>query len=307
MHQKAYSHGKLLITGEYAILDGAWGLALPTKLGQSLSLHPIEGKSWQWNSYLHNKQLWQQIEFDTKAILEFDQSLNELDFKGRILQLLHAIFQLKSPLLSTNQAFQVKTQLEFPKDWGLGSSSTLVANLAECFQVNAYELLELSFGGSGYDLACAKAKQALIYQRQGFTPKISYTALSPKLTSHVYFVYRNQKQNSREAIQYYRQTPKPNLNTAIKQLNLITKDLTSTDDLNHGEDLLLKHEAIIGKLINQTPVQQKLFSDYSSGIVKSLGAWGGDFMLVTAKQPQDLDYFRDKGYSIIKTYSSFVL
>ncbi len=307
MHQKAYSHGKLLITGEYAILDGALGLALPTKLGQSLSLQPIEGKTWQWKSYLHNKQLWQQIEFDTKAILEFDQSLNELDFKGRILQLLHAIYQLKSPLLNTSQAFQVKTQLEFPKDWGLGSSSTLVANLAECFQVNAYKLLQLSFGGSGYDLACANAKQALIYQRQGFMPKISYTALSQKLTSHFYFVYRNQKQNSREAIQQYHETPKQDLQNAINQLDAITKALTSTDSLHQAEDLLLKHEAIIGKLINQAPIQQKLFSDYSTGIVKSLGAWGGDFMLVTAKQPQDLDYFRDKGYPIIKAYSSFIL
>ena len=29
--EKFYSHGKLLITGEYAVLDGAKAIALPTK------------------------------------------------------------------------------------------------------------------------------------------------------------------------------------------------------------------------------------------------------------------------------------
>ena len=34
--QTFYSNGKLLITGEYVVLDGAKALALPTKFGQSL-------------------------------------------------------------------------------------------------------------------------------------------------------------------------------------------------------------------------------------------------------------------------------
>ena len=40
--QKFYSHGKLLITSEYAVLDGAKALAVPTKLGQSLKVKSIE-------------------------------------------------------------------------------------------------------------------------------------------------------------------------------------------------------------------------------------------------------------------------
>ena len=34
--QKYYSNGKLLLSGEYLILDGAYGLALPTSLGQEM-------------------------------------------------------------------------------------------------------------------------------------------------------------------------------------------------------------------------------------------------------------------------------
>ena len=34
--QRFYSNGKLLLSGEYLILDGATGLALPTKTGQEM-------------------------------------------------------------------------------------------------------------------------------------------------------------------------------------------------------------------------------------------------------------------------------
>ena len=38
--ERYYSNGKLLLTGEYAVLDGATALALPTKFGQSLEVSP---------------------------------------------------------------------------------------------------------------------------------------------------------------------------------------------------------------------------------------------------------------------------
>jgi len=39
-----YSHGKLLLTAEYVILDGAKALALPTKFGQEMEISPISEK-----------------------------------------------------------------------------------------------------------------------------------------------------------------------------------------------------------------------------------------------------------------------
>ena len=38
-----YSNGKLLITGEYLVLDGAEALALPTKFGQNLIIENASG------------------------------------------------------------------------------------------------------------------------------------------------------------------------------------------------------------------------------------------------------------------------
>ena len=43
-----YSHGKLLLTAEYVVLDGAKALALPTKYGQSLTVKTIEPLKLIW-------------------------------------------------------------------------------------------------------------------------------------------------------------------------------------------------------------------------------------------------------------------
>ena len=40
--QTFYSNGKLLLTGEYLVIDGAKALAIPTQKGQSLSVKETE-------------------------------------------------------------------------------------------------------------------------------------------------------------------------------------------------------------------------------------------------------------------------
>ena len=39
-----YAHGKLLLTGEYGVLDGALSLALPARYGQHMQVHPLHEK-----------------------------------------------------------------------------------------------------------------------------------------------------------------------------------------------------------------------------------------------------------------------
>ena len=52
-----HSHGKLLITGEYAVLDGALSLALPTAKGQSLQA-TISDNDLVWKAFDADQQLW---------------------------------------------------------------------------------------------------------------------------------------------------------------------------------------------------------------------------------------------------------
>ena len=46
-----YSYGKLLITGEYLVLDGAKAFALPLSCGQSLNYKEIDNNLIKWTSY----------------------------------------------------------------------------------------------------------------------------------------------------------------------------------------------------------------------------------------------------------------
>ena len=52
-------------------------------------------------------------------------------------------------------------------------------------------------------------------------------------------------------------------------------------------------------------IKNILFKDYQSGAIKSLGAWGGDFILVTGNK-QNMKYFAEKGYNEIIPYKDLV-
>lgn len=299
--QKYYSHGKLLITGEYVVLDGAEALALPSKFGQSLNIKPIEGRQFEWTSYLKNGEVWQHVKFN---IDDFRNPSTSDKFESRLFQILNVIYQSNPNLFSQTYAFS--TQLEFDKDWGLGSSSTLISNLAEWAQIDAYELLAKTFGGSGYDIAAAKMHAPFIYQRTNKQIFTTAVKIHDKLRPHIYFVYLNQKQNSREAIKAYRKIPSEQQKNTIDKISKIAHKIINTSDLYTFERLLKDHEQILSDIINQKTIQDLRFKDYQSGIVKSLGAWGGDFVLVTAKHQGELDYFKAKGYDTIYAYEELI-
>ena len=83
----------------------------------------------------------------------------------------------------------------------------------------------------------------------------------------------------------------------IKKLNNLTEVISSTVDFNEFEKAIDDHETIIGDLINRKPIKDVLFSNFS-GSIKSLGAWGGDFILVT-KSGDTVKYFKEMGYTTI--------
>ena len=66
-------------------------------------------------------------------------------------------------------------------------------------------------------------------------------------------------------------------------------------------------EKIIASIIKQKPVQQELFADYF-GQTKSLGAWGGDFIMVTSDRPFSnvKNYFGNKGLNTVIPFKDMV-
>lgn len=303
MPKTFYSNGKLLLTGEYAILDGAKGLALPTKFGQSLSLSYTDSENFVWNSLDENDAVWFSAELSKKDLKVIYTSDQEVAYR-----LSHILSEAKklNPLFepSTKEANTVDAKVTFPRDWGLGTSSTLINNIAEWAGVNPYKLLEATFGGSGYDIACAKHNTPIIYKRNGFSPNVEEVIFNPNYADRLFFVYLNEKKNSRDAITSYRNLDfdKEKL---INQINNITEKVLKCSTLAEFENLLNLHETILSQTLQIETIKNIRFADYPNTI-KSLGAWGGDFVLVTGTM-EDMEYFKNKGYSTILPYKKMIL
>ena len=286
-----YSHGKLLISSEYAVLDGAKALAIPTKFGQSLEVKPIESPEIRWKSFDHNGTLWFET---TLQLASFEANVTNETAK-RLSECFLAIAKLQPGCFVAHNGFEMHSRLEFPQNWGLGSSSTLINNLAQWAKVDAYKLLAATFGGSGYDIACAQHPYPITFQKNlKSSPKVEKAVFNPSFKDQLFFVHQNQKQNSRDAIAHYN-TLKTTQSLDFSELNALTDALLVATTLEEFEVLMSKHETIVGNLIQQPPLKTTHFADYP-GAIKSLGAWGGDFFLATRTNTQ---YFKDKGYNTI--------
>lgn len=229
------------------------------------------------------------------------------DVRARICQLLSAAETLRPGCTDLLPGKKITTRLEFDRHWGLGSSSTLVACLAQLLKVNPYALLEKTFGGSGYDLACALTPEPILYERNGTEPKITHLTWRPAWTADTVFVYRNQKQNSREGIRAYRQaTFTERSRQEIQDLSIALS--SPTVDLRSAAQILHQHEKVVAGIIGEDPIQDALFPDFS-GQLKSLGAWGGDFFwALSEKGPEKMrEYFNDRGYETVVGYEEMVL
>ncbi|WP_117880052.1 GYDIA family GHMP kinase [Aureibaculum luteum] len=309
-----YSNGKLLLTGEYLVLDGAKALALPTKFGQNITIKKINEDKLIWESYNDQNELWLQVEFDLPRLRIISATFESSKEGGGDLlaeKLREIIISAKSQsrILGTNfltekQGYYLKSTLDFPRNWGLGSSSTLINNIAQWANVDAFKLQFSNFGGSGYDIACAQNDEPILYQKINKKPIVETIAYNPTFKEQLYFVHLNKKQNSREGIASYRNF-KGNINELTREISDLTNEISTVESLSIFEKIISEHERIISTIIQQKPVQEQFFSDYF-GQTKSLGAWGGDFILATGNVDTP-EYFKQKGFGTVISYTDMIL
>lgn len=303
MKQTFYSHGKLLITSEYLVLDGAKALALPTKFGQDLTIETGSPNEIHWTSYDYDGSFWFDDTFTFESIQNKTSYENQY-IKTMLIAMLHEASLLNPSFLKQAEGYTITTHLTFPKFWGLGTSSTLINNIAQWLGINAFTLLENTFGGSGYDIASAQNDVPILYQRNGENPIVKPIAFEPECAANIYFVYLNQKQNSKSAIAAYRSKSNV-LENLIPTFDAITDSIVQQSDYNTLESAFEKHETQMSQILGIPRVQQSLFPDFK-GTIKSLGAWGGDFVLVLSRENPS-QYFREKGYETVLPYSEMIL
>ena len=317
MIQSYNSNGKFLLTGEYLVLKGALALALPLKLGQTLTVETVCTPSLQWDAYQPDGP-WFSVTLDPKTLEII--SCDDLPKAEKLAQILKAVKQLNPAAFKDGLHFE--TRLDFDPNWGLGSSSTLIANLAHWANVDPYELLRLTFGGSGYDIACATAEGPIYYQvkaevpepvpepvegRDGPTPIVQPIDFQPSFSDHLFFIYQGQKQSSSKEIKAFLEKANPiDLQKDIEAVSEISRAMPSCESLDEFGMLMQCHERIIARCIGQEPVQKR-FPDFE-GVLKSLGAWGGDFILAVTEwsEKQVKEYFQKKGLEVIFKYNDLV-
>ena len=297
------AHGKFLLTGEYLVLKGALALAMPLKFGQTLSVETSHSASLQWDAYKPDGP-WFSVTLNPKSLDIID--CDDQPKAEKLSQILKAVKQLNPAAVKDGLHFE--TRLDFDPNWGLGSSSTLIANLARWANVNPYELLKLTFGGSGYDIACATAEQPIYYQLIESKPQVEPIDFNPPFADHLFFVYQGQKQSSSKEIKAFLEKTNPiDLQKDIEAVSEISRAVPKCHSLDEFAMLMQCHERIIARYIGQEPVKKR-FPDFE-GVLKSLGAWGGDFILAATEWPESQvkKYFKRKGLDVVFGYKEMVI
>ena len=298
---KFYSNGKILITGEYFVLNGALSLAVPTVYGQYLEINDNDSNIINWTSYNMNKEIWFKCELDKNSLKVKYSSSKEVS--EIIKDLISFIREKESNFLKSNGSI-INTELTFDKDWGLGSSSTLINNLSKFSGVDPYELNNKFFNGSGYDIACADSSSSLLYRINDNKKEIKQINFNPSFRDKLHFIYLNKKQNSLDEIKSFRE--KINSKIGITEISDITKRIILCKDQLEFNSLIKEHENIVSKLTSKEKIKDKLFNDFD-GEIKSLGAWGGDFILASALDKNPTDYFKSKGFDTVLNYNELAL
>lgn len=287
--ERYFAHGKILISGEYLVLRGARALALPTLKGQELTVEPGE-QQIHWESLDYEGKVWFKTSFDLNLNIISSWDQERAIFIQRLLREAMALAD------TTPQPLNFCSFLEFPAAWGLGSSSTLTYLLATYYKIQPFDLFFRTQNGSGYDIACAGVDHPIIYQLQSGQPRWTECSVS-KALEEASFIYLNKKQDSRKEVKRFGDL---NVTEAqVEEVSLLTDAFSLAGSRKELMEIIEKHEKLLSSILGKQTVKEGFFSDYP-GAVKSLGAWGGDFIMALGDNTEN--YFRQKGFYHILSF-----
>ncbi|MEO9146404.1 MAG: GYDIA family GHMP kinase [Ginsengibacter sp.] len=291
-----YASGKLMLFGEYLVLKGSECMAIPLSYGQKMQVEHSEENNFKWTARV-NEDVWFSACFskDLEIITSSDAA------KAAILLILFKRIKAENPsLFQTGLYFQ--TQSDFPLEWGFGSSSTLISLLAQWSETDPYLLLENSFRGSGYDVACASAATPVIYDMESHQTVPVY--LFPKIISKLLFIYSGKKQSSEKEVQQFNSLKISA--EQVEQMRTIIVAAAKSTQIDTFENTMEESEKLLSGILKLPTIKEQKFPDYPFAI-KSLGAWGGDFFMAVYRKENDArNYFMEKGYSVLFNYNELI-
>ncbi len=302
----SYYNAKLLLTSEYLVLSGAKALAVPLKFGQQLRVEGNEQGYISWQSIANDGSSWFSGKYSLKDLSIIESSNPDIAIYPQ--RLLVAAQKLSPAFCISSQGCKVISTLNYPLLWGLGSSSTLIAAVAGWAGIDPFKLHFEVSKGSGYDIACAVSNGPIVYSLNENEPVVELVSFLPAFADKIYFVYQGNKQDSAEGIQKYRNRNSNPGTEIIEKANLLTYRMIDASSLSEFEMVLRDHEILISNLLEVPSLRQTVFSDLP-GEVKSLGAWGGDFCMLTWRDdPATLSaYLKSKNLETWFNYNDIVL
>jgi len=289
------AHGKLLLTGEYAITQSARGIAMPTSFGQHLSLESYEGPEHVlWVALDNENKPWFTAGFDREGRVLHSSS-------EAMAQKLQVFLEPVRQSNGWNASVRAQTKVDFPRLWGLGTSSTLCALLAQWAKIDALSYRKLH-GGSGYDLACAQANGAISYELSHEQPEIKDVQL-PEVLKESVFVYRGAKQNTDSSLKLVRS--KPFSSEQCKEITRLSDAFLLAKSIEDLESIIEKHELLIA---NHLGLERAIDGPFKGvvGQVKSLGGWGGDFVMLTRFE-ENRQWLEANGFTTIIPFETMTL
>lgn len=294
-----HANGKLLLTGEYLIMYGAKSLALPVKFGQRMEVSPNAPEELRWEAYIKDEP-WFAARFALPGLQLIETNDNRK--AEHLLTVIRNARQMNPVFLPDSAGYKISTRLNYPQEWGLGSSSTFIANLAQWANVDAMQLNSAVSNGSGYDIACAGAKLPILFQITDSKANWKEIAWQPSFSYSLYFVYLDKKQNSFDSVADFRRNYCLE-SKDIEYISALTERFTKAQSLEEAISCIDLHETYMSGILKTESVKQRLFPDFN-GTVKSLGAWGGDFVMAASEMSEEQvrGYFKGKGFGTVFSF-----
>lgn len=289
------------------VLLGAKALASPVLPGQSIQIEerPVQNKPMLWWKAFSKEKLWflAGINLSDFSIA----TTNNKDVAEFLVLILKEAQKINPAFLPPDFIYEAKTQLEFDRNWGLGSSSTLISLISQWAEVDPYNLFFNTSTGSGYDVACARAKNPLIYYLADKKVPVSESVnLHQQIKKSLYFIYLGKKSNSPQSVKHFLESVIPK-EKDMRRIGEISQSFTTVQSVEKIKELITEHERILASVLHRDPVKQKFFPDFK-GEIKSLGAWGGDFIMASwNKSEEELKkYFISKKLKVIFNYKELI-
>jgi mevalonate kinase len=306
MIQEFFANGKLLISGEYLVLHGARALVVPLTLGQQMqveSMDEAKGSLIHWQAYDRDKEWF-------NAVIRTDEwdliGTSDSEIAGKLIGILKEVDAFNDKLFESRMNYRIKTNSQFNMNWGFGSSSALIANLARWAGIDPFLLYFKVSEGSGADLAAAISGRPVVYTLNGAQPVITGVDFKPSFQDKIWFVYRGHKQSSAGSVTNFQDEAKSSVND-VETISLLTDSMLKITLLADFEAVVRDHERLISGVLGKKRIKEVLFDDFE-GEVKSLGAWGGDFIMAVTSRQEDYvrAYFAGKGLKVIIPFDTLV-